>query len=324
MAECILLSSDSGADFDAITATASDIVAPKATLDKDGNPVTGTIVDRGNWSGSVGMNSSVIIPDGKHGGGGKINGPMVTQRGNWTGRIGVNGRMPIPEGYHAGGGYVDQWINDFRGVPKPINNVRISNGRFEVAVDEGYYGCYWAGNSYEYLSYEQVLNAIGLTASKIKKGETVLGRKGTFEGWVPEPTDLYLRGNNTAGFDKEYAGDTINFHTGMMSFKGDNASNNGIITSNNYNLSGYTRIEIECKYRELYYNTTKWYVSCFVNGKRVYMYNEGENWLTRNTTNTFTEVLTFSNIPQATSKIAIRNYSGAGGSDLDIFRISIK
>lgn len=97
-----------GADLDAVTAAAGDVLAGKVIVDKDGEPLTGTMVDRGNWTGTVGMNGSVTIPAGKHGGGGKVTGPAVTQRGAWTGRIGANGKITIPEGYHDGKGYVDQ------------------------------------------------------------------------------------------------------------------------------------------------------------------------------------------------------------------------
>ncbi|MCB6610183.1 hypothetical protein V3C10_04360 [[Clostridium] symbiosum] len=97
-----------GVDLDVVTAAAGDILAGKVIVDKEGNPLTGTMVDRGNWNGTVGMNGETTIPGGKHGGGGKVKGPTVTQRGAWTGRIGANGKITIPEGYHNGSGYVDQ------------------------------------------------------------------------------------------------------------------------------------------------------------------------------------------------------------------------
>lgn len=99
-----------GVDLDVITAAAGDILAGKVIVDKDGNPLTGTMVNRGDWTGTVGMNGEITIPGGKHGGGGKVTGPAVTQRGAWTGRIGINGKITIPEGYHNGSGYVDQSV----------------------------------------------------------------------------------------------------------------------------------------------------------------------------------------------------------------------
>ena len=48
----------------------------------------------------------------------------------------------------------------------------------------GYYGCSWGENSYEYLAYSQVASAIGLTAGKIIKGNTILGIAGTGQAGV--------------------------------------------------------------------------------------------------------------------------------------------
>ena len=46
MSECILLKSG-GTDLDFITATAADVVAPKVIINKDGEPVTGTMPNNG-------------------------------------------------------------------------------------------------------------------------------------------------------------------------------------------------------------------------------------------------------------------------------------
>lgn len=73
MAECVLMKSGGGADLDVVTATAADIVAPKVIVGQDGEPVTGTMVDRGNWNASdLAAGATVTIPAGKHGGGGKV------------------------------------------------------------------------------------------------------------------------------------------------------------------------------------------------------------------------------------------------------------
>ncbi len=47
MAECIILKGGggSGADLDVITAGAGDVLAGKVTVDKEGNPITGTMPD---------------------------------------------------------------------------------------------------------------------------------------------------------------------------------------------------------------------------------------------------------------------------------------
>lgn len=65
------------------------------------------------------------------------------------------------------------------GVPSKIENRRLNNGRFEVAVAQGYHGCYWAGDSYEYMELAEVASTLGLTAAKLLKGQTVCGVAGT-------------------------------------------------------------------------------------------------------------------------------------------------
>lgn len=70
-------------------------------------------------------------------------------------------------------------MKDHTGVPNKIQNRRLSNGRFEVAVDSGYHGCYWNGNSYEYMELSEVASTLGLTAAKLLKGQTVCGVAGT-------------------------------------------------------------------------------------------------------------------------------------------------
>lgn len=68
------------------------------------------------------------------------------------------------------------------GTPKAIQWVRLQNNRFEVAVDAGYYACGWADNSYEYLTYAQVRDTLGLTAAKLAQGQSVCGLTGTYKG----------------------------------------------------------------------------------------------------------------------------------------------
>lgn len=65
-------------------AVVSDVISGKQIVDKNGNILTGNMVDRGNWTGSVGMNSSIIIPAGRHGGEGRVNGPTITQMAGTT------------------------------------------------------------------------------------------------------------------------------------------------------------------------------------------------------------------------------------------------
>lgn len=62
-----------GVDLDVITAGAEDVLAGKVIVDKNGEPLTGTMADQGNWNFSeLVAGSAVTVPGGKHGGGGKV------------------------------------------------------------------------------------------------------------------------------------------------------------------------------------------------------------------------------------------------------------
>lgn len=105
-----------GIDLDVITAAAGDVLKGKVIVDKDGNPMTGTLeltgdagtgdvlegktfynnnaksrrtgimVDRGNWNSSdLAAGESVTIPGGKHGGSGKVTAKsLASQTGGVT------------------------------------------------------------------------------------------------------------------------------------------------------------------------------------------------------------------------------------------------
>ena len=194
------------------TAGAADIRKSRTAV-VNGALVTGTQEDRGAWNGTVGMNGSVAVPAGIHNGQGAVSGPSVTQRGAWSSsELAAGGSVTIPEGYHNGAGKVaakslasqtggatasdgnvlsgyTYWkdgakrtgtMANLSGTPNKIQNWRLYNNRFEVAVDSGYHGCYWAGNSYEYMELSEVAATLGLTAAKLAKGQTVCGVAGSY------------------------------------------------------------------------------------------------------------------------------------------------
>ena len=90
----------------------------------------------------------------------------------------------------------------------------------------------------------------GLTAANIKKGVTVGGVTGTWEGYVANPTDLYYKGSNPAGF---YVSDngggycSASFDGVYITVTSNTTGANGLtITAGKaYNLSGYSRLVIE-------------------------------------------------------------------------------
>ena len=68
-----------------------------------------------------------------------------------------------------------------------------------------------------------------------------MGLIGTFQGYVPTPSDLYLRGNNIAGFESN--GGTI-IDSGQITLKSDNASYS-TRTANVVNLTGFSHLNVE-------------------------------------------------------------------------------
>ena len=88
-----------------ITAGAGDILDGKIIVDKNGNPLTGTMPNKGSWDCDVGIGATVTIPKGYHDGTGTAKN-TTTNRGAWNGSVGVNGSVTIPQGYHNGSGKV--------------------------------------------------------------------------------------------------------------------------------------------------------------------------------------------------------------------------
>ena len=218
--------------------------AGKVIVDKEGNPVAGVEPERGNWTGNVAMNGKITIPDGHHGGGGYVNGPAVTQRGAWNGAVGMNTQVAIPEGYHNGAGKVS-------GPSVAFQNADVAGTDRANATNRS---C-WDGTICLGVRNNHYLNGVNwiqfsdpnFRASNFKKGVPIMGLIGTFEGYVPTPTDLYLRGNNIAGI-QSYYGTAINsehifFESGSIYFDGYASSK---YTLSIYrNLTGYNSINVE-------------------------------------------------------------------------------
>lgn len=86
------------------------------------------------------------------------------------------------------------------------------NQRMWVKVPSGYYN----ENANVFLSWADIRNMAGITAAKIKKGESIMGIIGSFEGYVAGPTDLYNRGQNPYNF----TGNNITNESGGLRFIG--------------------------------------------------------------------------------------------------------
>lgn len=67
-----------GADLDVVTAVAPDVAAGKVIVGPDGEPLTGTMPNRGNVSYVLPINGSYTIEAGQHGGGGQVTQSIAT------------------------------------------------------------------------------------------------------------------------------------------------------------------------------------------------------------------------------------------------------
>ena len=85
MAQCLptIIVNSLGKSFfeENITATAGDILSGKVIIGKDGEPLVGTMTNRGIWNSSVGINGSITIPAGYHNGSGKVTNSTATMGG---------------------------------------------------------------------------------------------------------------------------------------------------------------------------------------------------------------------------------------------------
>lgn len=239
MAECILLRGG-GADLDAVTAGKPDVLAGKVIVNKDGEPLTGTMPNRGSVSQALNAGGSYVIPEGYHSGAGKVTANSLASQtpGNADPGSILSGRSAWVNGSQVGGAI--PWQNaETDGDRVWATNASNWEGTINVGVRNGHYlnGVNWV--RYDMPNY---------WAGNIKKGVNMGGVVGTFEGYVPTPTDLYLRGNNIAGWYGNY----VTFDAGQISFSSvfDSVYS---IDAPNINLVGFNQINFE-----IYKNVSNW------------------------------------------------------------------
>lgn len=242
MAECIVLKGGSGADLDVVTAGAPDILAGKVGVNNEGEPVVGAMPDCRKptkirfWRYNNNR-LEVAVDPGLHGCSWADNYYEYLELGDvgiepWKFRAdttigGVKGGIPI-QGADASNNYAwnTTWAN--WGDGNIFMGVRDGHLLSGVGWIRAYINNFWASN--------------------IKKGVNIGGVVGTFEGYVPTPTDLYLRGNNIAGWTKGGKGNgpdyTISFDAGQITV-GVMAADGYLTTHNPINLTGYNGVAVE-------------------------------------------------------------------------------
>ena len=195
-----------GADLDVITAGAGDVLSGKVIVDKEGEPLTGMLALTGTAADSHVLSGQTYYnTDAKT----KRTGGMAN-RGAVSQALNAGGSYTIPAGYHNGAGKVTAnslasqtsanaaaghilsgktaWVNGAKvtGNIASLAGQTVTPGASAKTVSCS--GKYMTGN----VTVSAVSN---LTAANIKKGVTVGGVVGTYEGYASSP--LYLFRNGT-------------------------------------------------------------------------------------------------------------------------------
>lgn len=216
------------------------------TSDSDDESVEGTMPNNGEQSATLKCGQSKQIPAGYTPGGTVTAADLASQTGATA------AANQISSGKTA-------WVNGKKVIGTLTERGQYQNGGaaftgsyFAInSMPEGIYranGASWAPEAR--CTADKLRNALGITAGKIKKGEVIAGVTGTWEGYVANPTDLYYKGSNPAGF---YVSDNGAGYC-SASFDGvyitvtsttTGASGLTITAGRTYNLSGYSRLIIE-------------------------------------------------------------------------------
>ena len=216
------------------------------TSDSDDESVEGTMPNNGEQSATLKCGQSKQIPAGYTPGGTVTAADLTSQTGAtaaanqissgktaWVNGQKVTGTLTERGQYQSGGAA-------FTGSYFAVNS-----------LPEGIYrknGASWAPEAR--CTADQLRNTLGITAGKIKKGEVIAGVTGTWEGYVANPTDLYYKGSNPAGFYVSNNGGgycSASFDGVYITVTSTTTGASGltITAGRTYNLSGYSRLIIE-------------------------------------------------------------------------------
>ena len=231
-----------GADLDVITAGPEQVLSPYVTVDKEGEPVTGTMPDNGAVSQELNAGGSYTIPKGFHNGSG-----IVTAKDVASQTPGTAAASDIRTGKTA-------WVN---GSQITGNIATLAGGTKTPSTSQQTISC-----NGKIMTSDIVIPAFALpSASIIKKGATytLYGKTvtGQFEGYVATATDLYYKGNNKAGLKfgevmSIPADGKMIFETAQITCTSTNVSGvygdfnvGSLYTPNSYNLTPYTYLKVD-------------------------------------------------------------------------------
>ena len=227
MAQCLLNLMTGGVSkslLEQVTAGAADVLKDKVIVDKNGNPLTGTMPNNGSWDTEVGIGASVTIPKGYHDGTGVAKN-STTNRGAWNGTVAVNGSVTIPAGYHNGSGKVTNTTSTMNGqtiTPKASQQTVSCSGKYMTGniVIQGDSDLV-AGNI---LSGKNIFGVAGNVHKYASGGWWGLAAntRGTKTGFGFTPITTHGSGNtDTGGYWTAY--DSYNYCISGVSVSGSNA-----------------------------------------------------------------------------------------------------
>lgn len=302
MSKCILLKGGGGADLDVITAESGDILDGKVIVDKEGNPLTGSLTLTGSATASQVLNGATFYNTNAKT---KETGTMPNNGAVAPSALGAGGSYTIPVGYHNGSGrvtvqslatmtasgdataaqilsgkkaYVDGTLltGSMTDRGTQTKTITPSASAQSYTIPAGYH------NGSGKVSVPAVSN---LKAEYIKKGVVVGGVTGTWSGYVASATDLYLRGNNVKGWTNRGA---CTFESGAIYVSNAGVSE-GVSANLNINFSAYTKfnVEVMITYTSFYHNKAHLELNNSSGSNVYYKFGDIGNTLNTNVTVSF-------------------------------------
>lgn len=266
----ILKAGGGGIDPDDLTANADDVVKGKiAGVAGQDDPVAGTLELTGTAvAGDVLSGKTYYTTNPKT----KQTGTMAN-RGAVSQALNAGGTYTIPGGYHNGSGKVT--ANSLASQTSATATAAyISSGKTAwvngskvtgtLATQGGSTTTPGTANKTIVTASKHVTGNIvvagngNLVAGNIKKGVNIFGVTGTFQGYVPTTTDLYLRGNNIKNWlTKQPA---VSFDLGQISMN-DTGYGKQIYSATTLNFVGFTKFNVELN--AIAFNSEASYVPIF-------------------------------------------------------------
>lgn len=265
MAECILMKGGGGDDLDAVTAAAEDILEGKVIVGADGEPLTGSMADN---SGDVlpasasldAVNERVelTVPAvGKY----SLTSKLYAAFQTIASVIGLTGEKLVSGNTVLGidgSATSDATLSSASQLRKGIVGYGKNGAKYTGSMTEKAAATYTPGTANQtiaagqYLAGAQTIKGdANLKAAYIKKGVSIFGVTGTWEGYVATAVDLYNYGTKQYGLVGSSAvtfnSNSIEFNHGLTG-----SPSTRLYTGNAVNLTAYTGIKLTYQLTKTY------------------------------------------------------------------------